>query len=67
MKERNGKRRVAVAPVDEFPPGARLEIKVGNRCVYFKGDLELMYRNRISLHLQKGRYSTLMKRLYLKE
>ena len=31
MKERNGKRRVAVAPVDEFPPGARLEIKVGNR------------------------------------
>jgi nitrite reductase/ring-hydroxylating ferredoxin subunit len=29
MKESKGKRRVAVAPVDEFLPGARVEIKVG--------------------------------------
>ena len=29
MKESKEKRKVTVAPVDEFPPGARVEINVG--------------------------------------
>ena len=29
MKMNKAKRKVAVAPVNEFPPGERVEIKVG--------------------------------------